>query len=424
MENFDKLLLQIAICLVFQAIFNAAETAFFSLSKIDLKKLEKDNKASSKKILSLLKKPKQLLITALLGTNLASIYATAQATLYTLAFAKSHEFTLAHTSLLMTGLVVVMTSVQLVFGDIIPKLYAFSKPIAVASFTTYLLYFVRFVFYPVIAFLEWMLQKFSRKKAQTTQHHTSISSDDLRNIVKSEANNLPLEESEKRIIDSIFRFSDTTAKEIMVPRVDIEGVEMTANLEELKKIIIECGKARIPVYNKTLDEIVGVIYAKDLILHPEKKTLQTLKRKIAFIPENMKIEKLLAQFQSTKKTIAIVVDEYGGTAGLVTIEDILEEIVGEIMDEYDDDLYRITKLSDDNYLLSAMVPVSEINREFNLDLDEEFDNLAEFLTSELNHIPQKNEKYVYKESAEFVVTQIKKLRIHFVRMRLLREKEE
>ncbi|MCL1827661.1 MAG: DUF21 domain-containing protein, partial [Candidatus Cloacimonetes bacterium] len=128
MENFDKLLLQIAICLVFQAIFNAAETAFFSLSKIDLKKLEKDNKASSKKILSLLKKPKQLLITALLGTNLASIYATAQATLYTLAFAKSHEFTLAHTSLLMTGLVVVMTSVQLVFGDIIPKLYAFSKP--------------------------------------------------------------------------------------------------------------------------------------------------------------------------------------------------------------------------------------------------------------------------------------------------------
>jgi len=414
--SFNSLSLIIIICIIFQALFSAAETAFFSLSKIDLKKLEKDNNISGKRVLALLKKNKQLLITTLLGSNLVSIYATAKATRFAIQF--SEGFTALQTTFVMVALVFIMTVLLLLFGEIIPKLYAFSKPILVAKCTTLLIFVVRFLFYPIIMFLEWLLVKISKKKDTNLLTKTTLSHEDLRNIVQSESQNLPLEENEKKIIDSIFRFPSTTVKEIMVPRVDIEGIELNSSLNDLKKIIIESGYSRIPVYKKTLDEIIGVIYAKDLILYPEKRTLHTLQRKPFFIPENMKIEALLNLFQSSKKLIAIVVDEYGGTSGLVTLEDILEEIVGEIMDEYDDEQDKIVKLSKNNYLISAMVSTAELNREFNLHLNEEFDNLAEFLSSELNHIPKKNEKYVYNENVEFVVTQIKKQRVHFVKMEI------
>ena len=416
--DINTLAMQIVICVIMTALFSGAETAFFSLSKIHTKKLEKDNDSRSKRLLFLLKKPKQLLITTLLGSNLVSIYATAQATLFVLRLSAEREFTLGQTSLLMTGLVVVMTILLLVFGEIIPKLYAFSKPIGVANFTSFFVFFVLFIFYPIIIGLEWFLAKISKKKNLTDLSAASLSHDDLRNMVQSESSSLPLEESEKRIIDSIFRFPSTTVREIMVPRVDIEGVEISASLEDLKAAFIDSGYSRLPVYKKTIDEIVGILYAKDLILSPEKKHWHTLQRKVSFIPENMKIQTLLNQFQSSKKMIAIVVDEYGGTAGLVTIEDILEELVGEIMDEYDEEQDKIIKLSENNYLISAMVQVSELNREFDLDLNEDFDNLAEFLYSELNHIPVKNEKYVYNETIEFTITQIKKQRINFVKMKI------
>jgi len=315
--------------------------------------------------------------------------------------------------------VIVMTIVILVFCEIIPKLYAFSAPMRVARFTVVFVYIVRYAFFPLIVFIEWFIIKISKKKDTHHSSKTAFSHEEIRNIVQSDSTHHPLEENEKRIIDSIFRFSSTAVKEVMVPRVDITGIEFSASLDEVKKAIIESGYSRIPVYKKTLDEIIGVIYAKDLILCPEKSTIKSIQRKVTFIPENMKIQTLLNQFQSKKKQIAIVVDEYGGTSGLVTLEDILEELVGEIMDEYDNELPMITKLHEGDYLVSAMIQISEFNREFDLNLSEEFDNLAEFLYSELNHIPVKNEKYIYEDAVEFVITQIKKQRINYVRMRKL-----
>jgi CBS domain containing-hemolysin-like protein len=209
----------------------------------------------------------------------------------------------------------------------------------------------------------------------------------------------------------------------MVPRVDITGVEFASSIDEVKKAIIDSGYSRIPVYKKTLDEIIGIIYAKDLILSPEKSSIKSIQRKVTFVPENMKIQTLLNQFQSKKRQIAIVVDEYGGTSGLVTLEDILEELVGEIMDEYDNEQPMITQMAENNYLVSAMIQVSELNREFDLNLNEEFDNLAELLCSELNHIPVRNEKYVHEDMVEFVITQVKKQRVNFVRMKILGNSE-
>jgi CBS domain containing-hemolysin-like protein len=408
--------------LIFSAIFSGAETAFFSLAKIHIKKLEKENSARSHRILKLLKNPRQLLITVLLGGTLADITSTAMATLYVLKLVE-HK-TPGEISLAMGCLVVVMTALLLIFGEVIPKLIAFSIPARFASFSSFILIVFRFLTYPVIIIIDWFTSKLSRKRDFNKEIHAALSRDDIRNIVQSESSNHLLEENEKKIIDSIFRFSSTEVREIMVPRVDITGVDSSSTIADATRIIVETGYSRIPVYKKTIDDIVGIIYAKDLILYPEKNTIQSVQRKVTFIPENMKIQTLLTQFQSRKKQIAIVVDEYGGTAGIVTLEDILEELVGEIMDEYDDEQPMVTKLGEDNYLLSGMLQISEVNRRFEMDLPVEFDNLADFLYSELNHIPKKNEKYRYLDIAEFQISQIKKQRIFYVKMKIIRVAQE
>ncbi len=416
MDDINSLTYIIGLLLVFSALFSGAEVAFFSLSKIHIKKLEKENNTKSKNILRLLKNPRQLLITILLGNTIVNISASSLATYYALKLAT--DYTIAQKSLTISIVIIIMTILLLVFGEILPKLVAFSIPIKYAGFTS-IIFIFKFIFYPVIVILELFTNKISKKKTLVHDISTSLSHEDIRNIVKSESNNHPLEENEKRIIDSIFRFSSTEVKEIMVPRVDIMGIESSSDIVAAKKTIVDSGYSRIPVFKKSLDEIVGIVYAKDLILHPEKTTIHELQRKVFFIPENMKIQTLLNHFQLKKIQIAIVVDEYGGTSGLVTLEDILEELVGEIMDEYDEEQPMITKLNSDNYLVSAMIQISELNRDFELNISEEFDNLAEFLYSEFNHIPHKNEKYVIENLAEFTITQIKKQRINFVKLRLL-----
>ena len=423
-DELNTILGVIFLLVIISALFSLAETAFFSLTKIHIKMLEKETKASAKRILKLLAKPKQLLVTTLLANTLVNISATAIATLYMLRW--TADFSSAGKSLMMALLVIVMTVVILVFCEIIPKLYAFSAPVRVARFTAIFIYIVRFMFYPIIIAIEWFIHKLSKKEDWKSPKkddwksplRTAFSHEEIRNIVQSDSTHHPLEENEKKIIDSIFRFSSTAVKEIMVPRVDITGVEFASSIDEVKKAIIDSGYSRIPVYKKTLDEIIGIIYAKDLILYPEKSNIKSIQRKVTFVPENMKIQTLLNQFQSKKRQIAIVVDEYGGTSGLVTLEDILEELVGEIMDEYDNEQPMITQMAENNYLVSAMIQVSELNREFDLNLNEEFDNLAELLCSELNHIPVRNEKYVHEDTVEFVITQVKKQRVNFVRMKI------
>jgi CBS domain containing-hemolysin-like protein len=167
---------------------------------------------------------------------------------------------------------------------------------------------------------------------------------------------------------------------------------------------------------------VGFVYAKDVILNPQKTSIHALLRPAIFIPENVKIQNLLNQFRTRKVQVAVVVDEYGGTSGLITLEDILEELVGEILDEYDEEQAYVSKLTDDEYMLNAMVSVSELNRTFNLHIDEEeYDNLADFLYDSMNKVPTRNEKYYYNNSVRFTITNIKANRINYVRMKLLDE---
>ncbi len=411
-------LLTIGIFLLLSAFFSGSETAFFSLSKIHLKKLEKENDRKTRRVVRLLHNPRELLIIILIGNTIVNVAASSIAATLALKWAKSLGGSAGSLALVVE--IVVMTLLLLIVGEITPKLIAFSSPEKFAIHAGFVLECMRYLLWPIIKILSFISSIFSDKSAPRFQ--PNLTSEDFKNLINSKVTENSLEESEKMIIDSIFRFSSITAREIMVPRVDIEAIDIGQGIDALKQLIIDEGYSKIPIYRKNIDSIIGMVYAKDIILNPEKTNIHALLRPTIFIPENVKIQNLLNQFRTRKIQFAIVVDEYGGTSGLITLEDILEELVGEILDEYDEEQAYVTKLTENEYMLNAMVSVAELNRTFNLNIDEdEYDNLADFLYDSMNKVPTRNEKYFYDNAVQFTISNIKANRINYVRMKILNE---
>ncbi len=411
-------LLTIGIFLLLSAFFSGSETAFFSLSKIHLKKLEKENDRKTRRVVRLLHNPRELLIIILIGNTIVNVAASSIAATLALKWAKSLGGSAGSLALVVE--IVVMTMLLLIVGEITPKLIAFSSPEKFAIHAGFVLECMRYLLWPIIKILSFISSIFSDKSAPRFQ--PNLTSEDFKNLINSKVTENSLEESEKMIIDSIFRFSSITAREIMVPRVDIEAIDIGQGIDALKQLIIDEGYSKIPIYRKNIDSIIGMVYAKDIILNPEKTNIHALLRPTIFIPENVKIQNLLNQFRTRKIQFAIVVDEYGGTSGLITLEDILEELVGEILDEYDEEQAYVTKLTENEYMLNAMVSVAELNRTFNLNIDEDkYDNLADFLYDSMNKVPTRNEKYFYDNAVQFTISNIKANRINYVRMKILNE---
>jgi len=409
--------LAIIIFLILSAFFSGSETAFFSLTKIQMKQIEKKGTASSKRISRLLKEPRELLILILLGNTIVNVAASSLAAIITIEIGAKYFSTVPQMLLIFIE-IFVMTLLLLLFGELSPKLFAFSYPEKIAGFSSIILLALKFVLWPFIKFLKIISNLFTKSEYEVDQGN--ITSEDFKNLIHSTATEHSLEENEKKIIASIFRFPSTTAREVFIPRVDMIAIEASESMEDLKKLIIESGHSKIPVFKKTIDTIIGVVYAKDIILNPEKKSVSPLLRPPLFITENTKIQSLLNQFKRKKIQIAIVVDEYGGTSGLITLEDIMEELVGEIMDEYDKDEPMLTKVSKDEFILNGMYSISEINSKFFLEINEElYDNLAEFIFDNFNRIPKKNESFKFNNKAIFTVFHISSQRIKNVKMKLL-----
>ncbi|MDO9578231.1 MAG: hemolysin family protein [Candidatus Cloacimonadales bacterium] len=409
--------------LMLSAFFSGSETAFFSLSKVQQKKFEKGKSKSEKRIHKLLKNPRELLIIILLGNTIVNVAAASTSTLIAISIAEKYfKHQISDTAVLAIEIGLV-TTLLLIFGEITPKLIAFSSPEKVAIFSSFILMLMKYILWPVIKLLELISSLFSSRKS--LESSSNLTSEDFRNLIKSKAAQSSLEEKEKKIISSILRFSSTIAREIMIPRVDIISVEDIDGLSEVRRNIIESGHSKIPIFHNNIDNIIGVIYAKDLILNPNKNTLNAYFRPPLFITENTKIQNLLNQFKSHKIQIAIVVDEYGGTSGLITLEDILEELVGEILDEYDKEKSMISQESQNEYLINGMYSIAELNEEFELNIDnDEFDNLADFLYDHFNRVPKRNESFVYEDKVIFTITNIKGHRIQYAKMQLLNLPDE
>lgn len=403
--------------LILSAFFSGSETAFFSLSKIHLKKLEKDEVRSAKRIIRLLSKPRELLIIILLGNTIVNVAASSTAALIAIHIGELYLKNLPQ-SYLLTIEIITMTILLLILGEITPKLIAYSFPQKFAKFSGFILEIIKYTFWPLIKILEWISYIFSTRSVRNKQE--KFTKEDFKNIIKSKIAKNSLEENEKKIITSIFRFSQTLTREIMVPRVDIVAVEHSDGLEKVIEMSNITGHSKIPIFKKSIDNITGIIYAKDVIIHPDRNKISSLQRSPLIVTENVKIQNLLNQFKKLKLQIAIVVDEYGGTAGMITLEDILEELVGEIRDELDKEKPLITEIAPHEFALSGMYSISELNDSFELDLDnEEYDNLADFLFDQFNKVPKVKEQVNYKNKAIFTVTEIDGQRITYARMKIL-----
>jgi gliding motility-associated protein GldE len=387
----------LAVLLLFASGFvSASEIAFFSLSPSDLNDIENDDHPSDKHIRSLLGDSERLLATILISNNFVNVTIIMLCNFF---FAGVVDF---GTSVILEFLVitVVLTFLLLLFGEIMPKIYSAQHTLKFSRMAAPIIVFLKKVFSPLSNMLvrsTVLVNKCVSKK------NYNISVDELSQALELTDKNEISEES--NILEGVIRFGGETVKEVMTPRMDIVDLEIQASFSEVMACVVENAYSRIPVYEDSIDNIKGILYIKDLLPYLKKGNdfkWQNLVRPAFFVPETKMIDDLLRDFQANKIHIAIVVDEFGGTLGIVTMEDIIEEIVGEINDEYDDEERTYVKLNDTTYVFEAKTLLSDFYKILKLDTDEfeevegEADTLAGLLLEIKGEFPKLHEKLDFK----------------------------
>jgi len=404
--------------LIFSAFFSGAETAFFSLTKSTLDKLSRSKSMASRQVADLLKEPKKLLISILVGNTISNVaIATIAALLTTQLSIKYH----LNTELILLLNVLVVTIVILIFSEIIPKVTAVKNAKKVALRLVLPITFFYYLFLPLSSFFSALTKIFTSALKLDKDKHV-LSDQELRTLVEVGEEKGALEKDEKEMIHSILEMSETIAREIMVPRTDMIGVDKGATLTHVLNLVKDKLHSRIPVYDDSIDNIVGILFLKDLLPFIKKRSQATFDlTKLAhppyYVPEQKKINELLREFQHERIHMAIVVDEYGGTSGLVTLEDVIEEIVGEIQDEYDSETPLFEKIDDNTFALDASMQLDEMDEELGIYLptEEGVDTLAGFLLGQFGSVPKSKEKLDYN-GFEFIIVKATKKRIEQVKI--------
>ncbi|MEA4981967.1 MAG: gliding motility-associated protein GldE [Paludibacter sp.] len=387
--------------LVLSGLISASEVAFFSFTPTHLAEMEQGTDKSEKKILQLLQNPQKLLAAILIGNNFVNV-----AIILILTYVTNNLINFGGAPLL--GFIfqtVIITFLLLLMGEILPKVYASKEARKVATFTYPLLNALLRIFKP---FVKILVNSTSALNTRLAKHHKSnISIDELSHALELTSGN---NDEDTDILEGIIKFGNIQVIDIMTPRVDIDDIDIKTSYKKLLDKIIHSGYSRIPVYSGSHDNIKGILYSKDLLPHldkPDTFRWQTLIRQAYYVPETKMIDDLLSEFQKNKVHLAIVVDEYGGTSGLVTLEDIIEEIIGDISDEYDEDEQLFTKLDNHTFIFEAKIllndffKIDEIDEEDFTKVTAEVETLAGLILELKGEIPNKNErigfdKYVFE----------------------------
>lgn len=412
--NFDVFLL--VILLIFSGFISGSEVALFSLSKSDIE--SKSDLKSFKIITNLLEKPNKLLATILIANNLINIAIV-------ILFTKIGEvlFNAIGSPLIQFFVeIVVATFLILLFGEILPKIYASRNNINFSRIIAHPLRILDIIFSPI----SLPMQKFSNYiKNKLAIQNSNISIDQI-----SHALDLTRPEDttkqEQKILKGIVNFGNIETKEIMHPRIDIFALDGKLKSEEVLKSITTTNYSRIPIFDENLDRIIGILHIKDLLPFLDKKEFQwkELLREPLFIPENKKLDDLMLEFQEKKVHLAIVVDEYGGTSGLVSLEDVIEEIVGDISDEFDDDNLLYSKIDDHNFIFDGKTSLHDLCRIIKVDkniFDEykgEAETIAGFILEISRGFPKKNSKINFMKFV-FTIESIDKKRIKQIKLSIL-----
>jgi len=420
-------ILGIMLLLIASALVSGAEVAFFSLGPNQLHELRLREDKHDLAVLRLVETPKRLLATILISNNFINVAIIVISTFVTNSL---FDFTKQPYWLVFLIQVVVVTALILMMGEVLPKVYATRRNLELARFMSGPIQLLIRVFYPLSSILihstNLIERKISRKKYNVSMSELSDA------IELTSGENTPAEE--KKILQGIVKFGDIEVKEIMKSRVDVLAVDITTSFKELLQMIIEAGYSRIPVYEDSFDQVKGILYIKDLLPFLDKDenfNWTSLLRDAFFVPENKKINDLLQEFQEKKIHMAVVVDEYGGTSGIVTLEDIIEEIVGEISDEHDEPVGDIdySQLDDHNFLFEGKTSLNDCCKILGIDDDifdavkGDADSLAGLILELLEKMPVKDEKASF-EQFTFTVKAVDNRRIKQVLVTIAETPEE
>jgi CBS domain containing-hemolysin-like protein len=431
MNDTGQLILFLAL-LCGSAFFSATETAFFSLSPLRLKKLEEEGEAWAADVLAVLADKQRLLISLLLGNTLVNVVSTTIATRIIMNFVHSspwvaQSFIAGSDAAAVAIASGVMTVLILFVGEITPKTVAIFNATRYARLAIHPLRIILLLMFPPVSLVIGVFQRFFPSFAEWNHKLGSATSMEEIDSYFSLGEEVGIiERDEKEMISSVFEFGDTIVREVMVPRPDIVALPTGTSLENLIKFFRDDGHSRFPVYDGTLDKIVGVIYVKDVLIRYEELRsawdITQILRPVYFVPETKKLDEMLKEFQKRKIHLAVVVDEFGGVSGLVTIEDLLEEIVGEIVDEYDhDEQAPIVTVEPEVFSVDAKVSIEDLELELGVSLDyEDSETVGGFVLEKLGRIPKKDER-VDEPQAVFVVAEVKGNRI--LRVRVTRKVE-
>jgi putative hemolysin len=416
-ESFDLGLLlamaSIMLLLFCSAMISGSEVAFFSL---DASKWEEnDDEISLSQIKKLLQKPNHLLATILISNNFINVAIIILSTYITNRLFNFEAFPI----LGFVIQVVIVTFALLLLGEVIPKVYANQKTLSFAKQMSSPLILLSSLFKPISSILV-SSTSIIEKRFLTKGYNISV--DDLSTALDLAGEN-DTKEEEKRILRSIVEFGNIQVKEIMKSRVDVVALEQNTSFEEVKEMVISSGYSRIPVFKENFDTIIGILYIKDLLpfLNQKEFDWSTLLRTPFFVPEGKMIDDLMKEFQEKKIHLAIVVDEYGGTSGIVTLEDIIEEIVGDINDEFDDDGIQFSKLDSSNFIFEGKTSLNDVLKtidgeiDFFDDIKGESDTLAGLILEMKGDIPKKGEKMDYKQYS-FIVESVDKTRVKRIKI--------
>jgi len=370
------------VLLVLSGFFSSSETALFSISKAKAIHLAKEKGRTNTLIKKMKDDPHRLLSTILIGNNLVNVGASAIATAITIGLVESHAVGIA------TG---IMTFAILIFGEIFPKTIATRNNILIARLVIFPIYWLSVLFYPIILFLN-----FIPKLTGKMHKRPIVTEEELMTFVEVVEEEGGIEEEEKELIENIFEFDDTSSSEIMTPRADMFVIDGD---EELKlEEVVKSGFTRIPVIEGDIDHVVGILNVKDLFRHQatsdEAADVRKIMRKPYFVPENKKLDRLLQQFKEQKQHMAIVVDEHGGISGLITLEDAIEEIVGEIIDETDTVEPHIIKTKPNEWRVLGKSEIDEVNETIKMDIPDsrEYDTFSGYVLDQIGRIPQEQEE--------------------------------
>lgn len=378
----------IIVCLILSGYFSATETAFTSLNRVRMKNLVNAGDERAKKVLELEENYDNLLSTILVGNNLVNIALTSVATLMFVDLLGAYGATVA---------TIVVTIVVLIFGEISPKSLAKENPEKFSMFSAPLIHFLMVLLKPV----NWIFAQWKKLLATLfkADENRGITEDELLTIVEEAKTEGAIEEEQSELIQNAIEFNDLEAWDVITPRVDIKAIEIDSTKKEVAKMFLETGYSRLPVYDGDLDKILGVLNQKDFHNHIDgsKKTISDYVKPVVYVAGSMKAAVLLKKLQMSKSHIAIVVDEYGGTAGLVTMEDIIEELVGDIYDEHDAvESQEIIMLQDGSYRVMCNANVEKMFDYFGEEVELDVNTVNGWVVLQLDKLPKVGDTFTYE----------------------------